>query len=243
MAVVEFKNPIIKYGDFDVIESFNLKINNGEIITLFGPSGCGKSTLMKGVLNLVSPENPNSILIDSKAASQFPSPIAYTPQANELLPWLTVKENIELWSKDSNNDNTSVVTEVLDLLDLRSAQDKLPQELSGGMARRTALARCLATKSSIMCLDEVLVGIQRSFRRNLMVNLRAFLKKNNVTTIIISHDYEEAVFMSDRIIVLAPSPTLISKPPIMVSKIVNENRNETIFESPEFEAVARQLIS
>lgn len=242
MAVVEFKNPIIKYGDFDVIESFDLKIDNGEIITLFGPSGCGKSTLMKGVLNLVSPENPDSILIDSKAASQFPYPIAYTPQANELLPWLTVKENIELWSKDSNNDNTSIITEVLDLLDLRSAQDKLPQELSGGMARRTALARCLATKSSIMCLDEVLVGIQRSFRRNLMVNLRAFLKKNSITTIIISHDYEEASFMSDRIIVLAPSPTLISKPPILVCHYLGEIRNLDTFQLSNFDIINQQIV-
>jgi ABC-type nitrate/sulfonate/bicarbonate transport system ATPase subunit len=226
-----------------VLKNVHESIAHDDRIALLGANGNGKSTLMKGVLNLICPEDPSTISINGKPASQFEFPISYTPQANELLPWLSVRENIGLWSKDSNNDNLNIVNEVIELLDLKEAQDKLPQELSGGMARRTALARCLATKSSIMCLDEVLVGIQRSFRRDLMLNLRTFLKKNSITTIIISHDYEEAVFMSDRIIVLAPSPTLISKPPIKVVEILGENRNMSIFNKPEFELVAKQLIS
>lgn len=243
MAAIEYNNPIIKYGDFNVIESFNLKVEDGEIITLFGPSGCGKSTLMKGLLNLVVPENLNSILIDNTPANQYSKPISYTPQSNELLPWLTVRENIELWANDSNNDDIEIVDKVITLLDLKDAQNKLPKELSGGMARRTALARCLATKSSIMCLDEVLVGIQRSFRRSLMVNLRAFLKKNQITTIIISHDHEEASFMSDRIVVLSPSPTTITKPPIVVSDYLDNSRDVQVFLDPKFEIVNQQIVS
>ena len=197
---------------------------------------------MKGVLNSISPEDPKSILIQEQPASNYSKSIAYTPQSNELLPWLTVRENIELWANDSGNENKRIVDEVLLLLDLVDAQHKLPKELSGGMARRTALARCLATKSSIMCLDEVLVGIQRKFRRDLMINLRAFLQKNGITTIIISHDYEEAVFMSDRIVVLTPSPTKIAKPPIMVNNFLERSRTIKTFDVKSFEEASKQIV-
>jgi len=241
MATISFDNPKIFYEDFSVIESFRLNIQKGEIVTLFGPSGCGKSTLMKALINQISPEDKNSIRINGDSASEYSKPIAYTPQDNELLPWLNVYNNIRLWWKDSMNTDENIIDEILDLLDLTFAKGKLPQALSGGMARRAALARCLATRSEIMCLDEVLVGIQRGFRRSLMVNTRRFLTKNSITTLIISHDYEEAVFMSDRIVLLSPSPTVISTPPIQVKSILGPNRNLNTFDSPKFNSISKQM--
>lgn len=241
MATISFDNPKIYYEDFSVIESFQLDIEEGEIVTLFGPSGCGKSTLMKALINQIQPRERTTITINGRPASEYHKPIAYTSQNNELLPWLSVYKNIELWWKDSKHQNTQIIDEILDLLDLSEAKERLPQELSGGMARRAVLARCLATRSEIMCLDEVLVGIQRSFRRSLMVNTRDFLIKNKITTLIISHDHEEAVFMSDRIVLLTPSPTIISKPPIQVKETLGTYRNLTTFNSTEFTRLSTEI--
>ncbi|MFN8353685.1 MAG: ATP-binding cassette domain-containing protein [Spirosomataceae bacterium] len=209
MAQIKFDNIDLAFGNNAIIESFNLSIEKGEIVTFFGPSGCGKSSIMKMVLGINTPTHGN-VTIGDVEASQYQQPISYVPQDNELLPWLSVKDNIEIWSKNVVEPGLSS-SEVLQMVDLEKHAHKLPSVLSGGMSRRTALARGLATKSDILCFDEAMVGIEKTMRHKLLINLRNYIKKSKATAIFISHDYEETIFLSDRIIVFTPPPAVISK--------------------------------
>jgi NitT/TauT family transport system ATP-binding protein len=238
---IQIENLKIKYGKFTVIQDFNLAINKGEILTLFGPSGCGKSTILKAVLNQI-PLASGSILIDGINVKDFSLPLAYTPQANELLPWKTVKENIEFWYNDTIqyiHENSIKPIDVIQTVELSQQIDFMPSQLSGGMERRTALARCMCTNSEFMFLDEAFVAVERRLRRKLMVDIRNAIKSNNMTALIISHDYEEAVFMSDRIIKLSANPTTILK-----SHTVNLplDRKIDIFDKPIFEKEILEVV-
>lgn len=238
---IQIENLEIKYGKFTVIQDFNLTINKGEILTLFGPSGCGKSTILKAVLNQI-PLASGSILIDGINAKDFSLPLAYTPQANELLPWKSVKQNIEFWYNDTIqflHENRLKPDDVIKMVELTPQTDSMPSQLSGGMERRAALARCICTNSEFMLLDEAFVAVERRLRRKLMVDIRNAIKLNNMTALIISHDYEEAVFMSDRIIKLSANPTTILK-----SHTVNLpfERKIDIFEKPIFEKEMLEVV-
>lgn len=230
MAQIIFENVSLSFSNSIIIEKFNLAIEEGEIVTFFGPSGCGKSSIMKMILGINSPTKGN-VKIGNNSARAYKEPISYVPQENELLPWLSVKKNVEMWS---NNVVDRISTDtVLDLVDLQNHSGKLPAMLSGGMARRTALARGLATKSDIMCFDEAMVGIEKTMRHKLLLNLRSYIKQNNSTAIFISHDFEETIFLSDRIIIFTPPPTEIAKE-INVKALSNDATRDASFTNSQF---------
>ena len=231
---ISISNLEIKYGKYTVIKDFNLEIKAGEIVTLFGPSGCGKSTILRSVLGQIEIESGN-VQINGKVASKFKEPLAYTPQSNELLPWKTVAENVDFWYSQTlpfRTDNSISPDKALELVELDKQKHFLPKHLSGGMERRAALARCICTNSEFMLLDEAFVSVERRLRRKLMYDIRNSIKANNMTALIISHDYEEAVFMSDRILKLTANPTSISK---IHTVNLPEHRTIDIFDSPIFE--------
>ena len=238
--MISFKNVSIKYGEYDILNDFNLEIKKGEVLTLFGPSGCGKTTLMKSILGITGPSK-GSVLVNGMVAKNYTKIISYTPQDNQLLPWLTVEQNIKLWLKESNADKVSI-SDILEEVDLSNHKSKLIKELSGGMQRRTALARGMATKALIMCFDEVMVSIERGMRRKLMMYLRKYLKDNDITALLISHDHEEAVFLSDRIVVLSPAPTKILKE-IDVNSYVGRDRNEELFDKDVFLSTCTKIVA
>jgi ABC-type nitrate/sulfonate/bicarbonate transport system ATPase subunit len=172
--IISIKNLSVYYGATAVIENFSLDINKGEIITLFGPSGCGKSTVLKSILGIVEPVS-GTVYIKGIAALSYNEPLAYTPQMNELLAWKSVLQNAELWYRESakkiKQGYALSPAYALDYLELKEAANKLPGQLSGGMERRSALARCLATNSDIMILDEAFISIERSLSRVLQKDI------------------------------------------------------------------------
>jgi NitT/TauT family transport system ATP-binding protein len=240
MAQIRFEDITLAFGNNVIVENFNFNVADGEIVTFFGPSGCGKSSIMKLVLGINIPTE-GSVKIGDFAAMQYKMPISYVPQDNELLPWLSVRNNIEIWSKNSSNSNLSS-REALEMVDLLGHSDKLPAVLSGGMARRTALARGLATKSEILCFDEAMVGIEKSMRYKLLYNLRTYIKENNVTAIFISHDYEETIFLSDKILLFTPPPTTVSKTIDVVALSNNAERNNDFVGSSFFKEIYNQML-
>ncbi len=238
MAQIAFQNISLSFGI--VVEDFNLLINEGEIVTFFGPSGCGKSSIMKLVLGINVPTK-GTVKIGSIIAGQYKRAISYVPQDNELLPWLTVKANIEVWSERSANDSFST-SEVLKMVDLHNHAEKLPSMLSGGMARRTALARGLATKSEVLCFDEAMVGIEKTMRYKLLTSMRSYIKNTNATAIFISHDYEETILLSDKIIVFSAPPTSILKT-IDVSNLISGLQRDNLFlASFKFKEIYNQML-
>lgn len=238
---IEIKNIEVYYNDYPVIEDFSLDIVEGEIVAFFGPSGCGKSTLLKAVLGQVI-LNKGVVLLEGLPSDKYTKTIAYTPQDNQLLPWLTVEENVTLWSEESLKNRQSIpysVAHALEVVELTRHKLKLPAHLSGGMARRAALARALATHADIFALDEVFVSVEKRIRKKLMVSIRNHVKERKITTLLISHDYEEAVFMADRIVVLSPGAGDIRK---IVRVQLPEHRDENIFDSDVFKTSSMELI-
>lgn len=242
MVKINIKNLQIKYNSSLVVDDVSLSINPAEIVCLFGPSGCGKSTILKSALGILKPFQ-GSIFIDKYNSINYQFPISYMPQENELFRWLNVKNNIALWHTDSakrTEKRTGLpIDEAIRIVELTEAKRKMPYELSGGMARRTALARCLSTHSSIMFLDEAFISVERRLRRKLMTDIRNHIKETKMTTILVSHDYEEATFMSDRIVFLTALPAQISR----ISDVhLEQNRGEDIFETQLFKRATIELL-
>lgn len=241
MAQITFENISLSFGNNPIVEDFNFTINSGEIVTFFGPSGCGKSSIMKLILGINTPSKGN-VNIDNTNAADFKNPISYVPQDNELLPWLTVRKNIHVWSKNSVNHNLSV-DNALDMVNLSTDAHKYPNELSGGMSRRTALARGLATKSEILCFDEAMVGIEKTMRHKLLFNLHDYIRKTKSTAIFISHDYEEAILLSDKIVLFSPPPTSITKIIDVNLQSNNAQRDESFIHSSFFKSVYNNMLN
>lgn len=241
MAQITFENISLSFGNTTIVEDFNFTINNGEIVTFFGPSGCGKSSIMKLVLGINIPTE-GKVKIDNTNALDFKNPISYVPQDNELLPWLSVEKNIQIWSKNSVNPKLSV-DNVLNMVNLSKDSHKYPNELSGGMARRTALARGLATKSEILCFDEAMVGIEKNMRHKLLFSLHNYIQETKSTAIFISHDYEEAILLSDKIVLFSPPPTSIIKVIDVAHLSNNAERNEAFVHSSSFKDVYNSMFN
>ncbi|MEN3368480.1 MAG: NitT/TauT family transport system ATP-binding protein [Verrucomicrobiota bacterium] len=214
METIQFHDVCIAYGEFLVVDQFNLVVEPGELICLFGPSGCGKSSILKTVAGAIKASG-GEVRIGDIAAENYDSPLSYMPQENELFRWLNIRENVVLWHRESAKRakvHTAIPPdEALSLVELTDAVDKMPFQLSGGMARRTALARCLATDASIMLLDETFISIEQRLRRKVMVAVRTHLKQKGITALLVSHDYEEAAFMSDRVVFLSAVPAQIHR--------------------------------
>ena len=240
-SVIKFSGATLGYDRFVALENFNLDLKAGELVSFFGPSGSGKSTIVKAILGIINPIK-GTVKIHDILSSDYSKKIGYVPQDNQLLPWLTIEENISLWQRESQGSPFSTRM-LLELVRMDDRAKFLPSEVSGGMARRTALARGLGLKSDILCLDEGMVGVERSFRKDLMVAIRTHLKEHHITTVMISHDYEEAVFMSDKIYVLSPGPAEIINVIDTNANGMPGNRTYDTFGSEAFNISAHQLIN
>jgi NitT/TauT family transport system ATP-binding protein len=234
MAVVmgiEIEQLTIEYGDFRVIENLSFTVLPGEILTLYGPSGCGKSTIIKALLGQLPFEG--KISIGGAPSFLYKKPIGYVPQDNDLLPWKTVHQNVELWHSEQADGELSGLPsdQALALVGLQLAADKKPAELSGGMQRRSILARALATNCELMLFDESFISIERPLRRKILTALRQYIKDRKITCISISHDLEEAVYMSDRIITLTANPTVATAD---IVNILPTQRDADIFDQRIF---------
>lgn len=204
--------------EIKALDNISLDIEDDKIISIIGPSGCGKSTL----LNLITKnEYPSSGYIHTNK----PLVIGYMMQTDALLPWLTVKENACLGLK-LQNKLTDEYQEYVDILlkkyDLYEFINEYPTNLSGGMRQRLALIRTLAIKPNILLLDEPFSKLDIETRKNIIDDVYKIIKDLNICTILISHDIEEALSLSDKIVI-------ISKRPGHIKAIYNlDNNNDLI---------------
>lgn len=240
--VISFQNVNLSYNDNLVIDNISMSVNQGEIVCLFGPSGCGKSTLLKAALGYLQP-SVGEIKIEDTNAFDYDLPIAYVPQNNELFKWMNLYSNVALWHKESierSGDKISLDSDIaIKIVGLFDDFKKLPYELSGGMARRTVIARCLATNSKFMFLDEAFISVERKLRREIMFIIRKHIKDNNITCLLVSHDYEEATFMSDRVVFLSAVPSKILKE---VTVDLTAERSNELFDSELFMKATLKLV-
>jgi NitT/TauT family transport system ATP-binding protein len=196
-----------------ILEQINLSIAKGEFVSLIGPSGCGKSTLLKLISGL-TPVTSGAILVDGMTPVNARETISYIFQDATLLPWRTVTGNVGLGLElehVSREVRQQKVQSLLDLVGLSHVADSYPRQLSGGMKMRVSVARALATKPRLLLMDEPFGALDEMARDRLNEELLRLRAEQNWTAVFVTHSVAEAVFLSTRIFVLAPSPGRIAR--------------------------------
>ena len=207
MSYVEIKSIQKSFNNIKVLKDIDFSIEKGEFLTLLGPSGCGKSTILRCIAGLNNFEN-GSIIIDNKDIGNVKPKdrqVGMVFQSYALFPNMTVYENIAFGLKIKNLPKKEIdkkVKEMIEIVELNGKEDNYITELSGGQQQRVALARSIVTEPKVLLLDEPLSALDAKIRKNLQVQIRKIQKKLNMTTIFVTHDQEEAMTMSDKIIVM-----------------------------------------
>ena len=197
-------------GTYVALKGIDLNIEEGEFVSLIGHSGCGKSTLLNMVAGLDLPTEGVVMLQGEKILRPGPDRMVVF-QNYSLLPWLTVRENIRLAVKNvlvnqSKEEQEAIVEQHIDLVGLRHAADKPPDQLSGGMKQRVAIARALSIRPKLLLLDEPFGALDALTRGNLQEQLMKICEANKVTAIMVTHDVDEAILLSDRVVMLTNGP-------------------------------------
>jgi len=202
-------------SDHPTLADFSMLIERGEFVSIVGPSGCGKSTLLKLIAGLIQPTVGSLTSTSPTRADGSINRIGFVFQHPTLLPWRTAAENLRL-PMELGKSTRSVQLSEADCSDLleqvglqRSDVRKRPSELSGGMQMRLSLARALATGPDVLLLDEPFAAVDDLLRLRLQEDVRRLHEQRNLTTILVTHNLHEAVFLSDRVIVLSPAPARI----------------------------------
>ena len=205
--MLEVENLTKYYGDLRAVNDLSFKIDEGEFGTLLGPSGCGKSTTLRTIAGLVEPTEGDISLRGDNVTGQPPNErnIGLVFQSSATFPHMTVEENIEYGLKMNGfgpDEREEQITKYLDLVQISDYRDHRPTELSGGQERRVSIARALAYEPDILLLDEPLTGLDRVLRQELRNEIKQIQREVEVTTLHVTHDQEEALSMSDKILVL-----------------------------------------
>ncbi|MGV6989377.1 spermidine/putrescine ABC transporter ATP-binding protein PotA [Testudinibacter sp. P80/BLE/0925] len=205
--VIELKSIRKEYDGKTIINDFNLSINHGEFITILGPSGCGKTTILRLIAGFEE-LNGGQIILDGQDISQVPAeqrPVNTVFQSYALFPHLTIFENVAFGLKMQNVPSSEIkprVLEALRMVQLEEFAERKPAQLSGGQQQRVAIARAVVNKPKVLLLDESLSALDYNLRKQMQNELKALQRKLGITFIFVTHDQEEALSMSDRIIVL-----------------------------------------
>ncbi|WP_218310088.1 ABC transporter ATP-binding protein [Alteromonas antoniana] len=205
---IDFPTP---KGPFNALTDVNLKIHKGEFISLIGHSGCGKSTVLNIVAGLHHATQGGVILDGSEVREPGPER-AVVFQNHSLLPWLTVYKNVELAVKQTQRQKSKKqirdwVLHNLELVHMTHALDKLPSEISGGMKQRVGIARALAMEPKVLLMDEPFGALDALTRAHLQDSLMDIHAELGNTVIMITHDVDEAVLLSDRIVMMTNGPS------------------------------------
>jgi nitrate/nitrite transport system ATP-binding protein len=206
---IEFPTP---KGPFCALQGVNLKIKKGEFISLIGHSGCGKSTVLNIVAGLYQ-ATQGGVVLQGKEVNEPGPERAVVFQNHSLLPWLTAYQNVELAvkrvfkGKKSKSEMKEWIEHNLELVHMTHALHKRPDEISGGMKQRVGIARALAMEPQVLLMDEPFGALDALTRAHLQDSLMEIQKDLNNTVIMITHDVDEAVLLSDRIVMMTNGPS------------------------------------
>ena len=205
---LELKNISKLFSDNDGIDNINLEINEGELITLLGPSGCGKTTTLNTIGGFINPDNGSIILDNIDITNQPPEkrPIATVFQSYALFPHMNVIENGSYGLKYTSNirkkQRLEIAKKYIELVGLKGYEKEHVGRLSGGQQQRVSLARALITNPKVLLLDEPFSNLDAKLRVKMREELKELQRKFNITMIFVTHDQEEALSISDRIVVM-----------------------------------------
>ena len=228
------------HGAVTALRDINIKVRNREFVSVIGPSGCGKSTLIRILAGLDAPTSGRA-LIDGHSVSAPGADRGMVFQTYTLFPWLTVKRNIMFGLRMKGTTRRKAEREALDWLELvglESVADSYPAQLSGGMKQRVAIARALANEPRVLLMDEPFGALDAQTRASMQRHLLHIWRQVNVTVVFITHDLDEAVYLSDRIVVLGANPGRVLEE---IHVPVARPRDPSQFLSGHFLAAKRRL--
>lgn len=206
---VDFKDVTKRFDSGPVvIDRLNLTVRPGEFLSVIGPSGCGKSTLLRLISGL-SPASAGRVLVDGERPVAGCGHSAFIFQEPTLLPWLTVRRNVEvplLIRNAAKSERSAIVDRMIRLVRLEEVRGHYPRQLSGGMKMRVSVARALGRAPRLLLLDEPFGALDEMTRHRLNEDLLEIRKEDRWTAIFVTHSVAEAVFLSDRVLVMAANP-------------------------------------
>jgi NitT/TauT family transport system ATP-binding protein len=195
------------YGAVEAIGDVSFDVGAGELVCVVGPSGCGKTTLLKCISGLLEP-TAGSVRADGNLA------LVFQEYSRSLFPWMTVRQNVAFPLRRKKMDKREVralVEQSLASVGLEGTLNRYPWQLSGGMQQRVAIARALAFKPQILLMDEPFASVDAQTRADLEDLVLQVRRDYDVTIVFVTHDIDESVYLSDRIVVLGPSPTSVQE--------------------------------
>src|SRR5882724_3047592 len=205
---VRLDNITHRFTDFTAVSDINLNVAGGELVALLGPSGCGKSTLLRIISGFIR-QTEGRVLFDDNAVDHLAPAgrgVGIVFQNYALFPHMTIAENVAYglqahkWPRDKI---AARVAEMLDLVHMSEFAGRRPRQLSGGQQQRIALARCLAIDPKVLLLDEPFGALDKNLRLDMQIEVKRLQREYGITTILVTHDQEEALSMADRIAVMA----------------------------------------
>lgn len=220
----------------DVLDDINFHINPGEFISVIGPSGCGKTTLLRLIAGLDQPQG-GKIKVGDQKVEQPSADLGYVFQRASLFPWETIADNIAsgLEATGKMQDKDQKVEQYIHLMGLDGFENSYPHQISGGMTQRAALARSLIVDPDVLLLDEPLGALDAFTRMDIQQTISDIWQKSKKTMVLVTHDVDEAVYLSDRIVVMTPRPGKIKA---IVSNHLSFPRNRN---SADFLALRKVL--
>jgi len=230
---LEVRDVALRFGDVPVLNGVSLTVGEGEFVSLIGPSGSGKSTLLK-VIGGLEPAERGEIRIDGRLASGERGLIAYMPQQSSLLPWRTVAGNIELALAIAGvprGEAKRLAREGLERVGLAEYADAWPHVLSGGMQQRVSFIRALLSPRKLMCLDEPFGALDALTRQHMQEWLLSIWEEHRRAVLLVTHSIEEALLLSDRIVVLSARPATVLRE---FAVPFGRPRGAKLWKTPEF---------
>jgi len=195
-------------GDVEAVRDFSLEVKKGEVVTLVGASGCGKTTVLNMVAGFLSPTS-GQILLEGRPITGVEPRCGMIFQSYALFPWLTVRKNVEFGPRINGISGTVRRAEAqgfIEMVGLEGFEDAYPGELSGGMRQRVALCRVLANKPDILLCDEPFAALDAMTRQVMQQELLRIVSRSGQTVLFITHSIDEALILSDRVIVMSARP-------------------------------------
>jgi NitT/TauT family transport system ATP-binding protein len=245
-AAVEVHNASVVYQTADspvhALSQIDLRIAEGEFVSLIGPSGCGKTTLMRVIADL-EPISDGSVLVNgvSPHDARLARAYGYVFQSPVLFPWRTVLANVTLPLQIQGRSKTearAIAMEYLGRVSLTGFENKYPWQLSGGMQQRVSIARALSFEPKLLMMDEPFGALDEITRDRLNEQLQQLWQRERRTVVFVTHSIAEAVYLSTRIVVMSPRPGRIVK---VIESTLPDERHLGLRDSPEFIALAHEV--
>ena len=245
MAYLELNNVSKNFGGAQVLKDINLSVEKGEFVAIVGFSGAGKTTLISLIAGLLKPSNGSLLLNDLEITGPGPDR-GVVFQSPSLLPWMTAFENVmlgvnQVFFTADKEERREIAEYYLTVVGLGDAMHKRPAELSQGMRQRVGIARAFALKPKMLLLDEPFGMLDTLTRYELQQVLVDLWSKNHITALMVTHDVDEALFLSDRIVCMTDGPAA-EVGEIMEVNFPRPRERKAVFEHPDYYQLREQLI-